>query len=852
MNDCILKINGTLRNDVEVRRVSFGYTGPSRAELFAADRLDAASGLLENNDLVQIWHASESSENLIFHGWIYRVIPGSVATEGVSYLALDRRARLADAKVRVNGGYSYAWNRRGFHCDHGAGAAGPGGLNSLWTTGEILIDILEHALGVPEDGSAIPSHHADASYVTEPFLSASDYTYIASDVLAMDAQVTEFSVNGESLAEAITRLVDATGGDYGWRVAPDGRIRVVNHRLCPTVSVRAGEEGHYVDEAGKDYNLEDNRLSFNLDGVFTRVTIQGDDGTDMVMPANVLEGENEETGNSEVLLVSSDEPGWHSVWRLPHDQERMSWRPVSSDVPEGWGTFPNGPRLYRGTREGGKIALAPTDWFYNPQNFMIYVWPGADWELGEDETLWGWYYYNTPFKVTAGPSGSAYSDYGFDAEYVIYDPEWKSPTGWPQSSQSASDAMAQLAAELVAQYGDARICGTVTIDAASRSDLDLERRISFANLDGNKWSDLDVGIMQTDWEPARRRVTHTVAHRITALDGYREARRRMELSAFMKNALYKEEKLRGCLVRQALATQPDTEDYLKVVSASESDFAPNALVRKVIGYSRKYPVEGEVFYRGGIDVSGADMNNQMMMTRLAKQEWSHSSQPDALPPGRYVEIEPLIGRLAMVTAVYSQLNYVKCRFYRPKIGLEWPIPVNGEGEFTAYLDAWGAAPSVSDIGVIFGGSSEISGGGDDDRDVKLFWYPLWAGDWYDGAGAQEGDMSVPGSYAMTKCTLHTTDRSAHPHLKRLRIPCYASDIAESADEAGHGDYVAVGLTEDLDNTRLVVTRHKLDCAPVVSDAQESGFCASDTLIVRDIAVINSTNTLVVCRKARGV
>ena len=737
MSDYVLKVNGQERADIEVRRVSIGYVGAGRAELFSPCRFDASSGLLQSNDEVEIWYEEESPEKLVFRGRITRVTPGSVSTEGMSYAAVDKRAVLGSAKVRINGSYTYAWNRRGFHCDAGTGAGGPSGESSLWTIGEILIDILEHAFGVPAGGSAIPTHHPLEAFVTEPYLSSSDFSYVASDILGIDVSIPEFTVDGDGLAEAMTRLLDASGGSRTWYVKPDGEMRVVDVSQTPTSTVRAGECGHYVDEAGKQYNLEDNRLSFCLDGVYTQVTLQGDDSTELVKPANVDPGGNEAIGDAGLYLVSSDDPTWHSIWYPPHSQEKMSWKPVSSDLPPTWASFVAGPRLYRGAEDGMKTVLSPTDWLYNAQTNRIYIRPGVEWTLSDGESLWGWYYCYAPYRVSAGPSGSAYSDYGLVNELVVYDPEWKSPSGWPVSSQSSSDAMVALAQELVGQYGDVRVSGTVTVDVESEGDLGLERRLRFENLEGSKWSDLDVGIMQVEWQPGQGSATYTVARRITALESYQSLRQRMELNVFMKNQRYREEKLRGCLVRGAEDRQPPPVEsggghHVKPVSVLSSDYAPSVLMDKLIGYGWYYDHQGlGRKYKTKMDVIGSDMSEQHTIVRAATQA-SDLPSPSYLERGHYAEVEPLVARIARIAEVPSPFHLrarVRVRFSSPKIRGPFPHASDywAEGELEARIpnsiDSSWLEPG--DLGVLFGSTfcagHEHAGSG---RMTELVWYPL--------------------------------------------------------------------------------------------------------------------------------
>ena len=272
-----LYIDDVLRDDLCVRRIRASFVAPCEAELSYAGRHDAALD-------VQLYDSVVISEGATvrFRGRITEVRPGGVAEEGVSFLAHDARWRLENEPVRINGRGFYVWNQRGSTCNEGLGGYdSPGADGGKWTCGEIVLDILEHALGLPAGGSDIAGHHGDGCCVTATYLTADDVAgYTASDILALDSVCGEFSVDNTPVAQAISLLLGLNGGFYGWRIDPaSGELVVVDLDALPATDLEAGQLGQWQDAAGTDYRLLDNRLEWSLDGVCSTIVIQGTDRT---------------------------------------------------------------------------------------------------------------------------------------------------------------------------------------------------------------------------------------------------------------------------------------------------------------------------------------------------------------------------------------------------------------------------------------------------------------------------------------------------------------------------------------------------------------------------------------------
>ncbi|MHC4592654.1 MAG: hypothetical protein ACYS8L_08175, partial [Planctomycetota bacterium] len=191
-------VNAVLREDLKVLHIRASYVRPWEAELYVPGRHDAAPAL-GLNDLVRV--REPATGRTLFRGNVVEAAPGGIGREGVRWRVCGKRWRLENEPVRINGRGMYLWNRRGHTCREGEGGEdSPGQDGGKWTAGEIIVDVLEHALGVPPGGSGIPGHHGVSGCCTETYLTDDDITgYDAADLLALDSVVGEFSVSNTSV-----------------------------------------------------------------------------------------------------------------------------------------------------------------------------------------------------------------------------------------------------------------------------------------------------------------------------------------------------------------------------------------------------------------------------------------------------------------------------------------------------------------------------------------------------------------------------------------------------------------------------------------------------------------------------
>jgi len=595
MADCSIYVNDALVTDpgLRVRYVRASYVRPWEAGLLFSGRHDSETG-------VRLWDEVRIEEggSVRFRGNVTEVRPGGVAEEGVGFVARGKRFRLANEPVRINGRGFYLWNRRGHTCSEGRGGEdSPGRDGGKWTAGEIIIDILEHALGLPPAGSDIPGHHGDPSCATETYLTASDVAgYTAAEWLALDSVVGEFSVDDTSVADAISLLLALNGGLYGWYVDPaTGGLVLANLDELPTTDIQAGELGQWQDADGTDYRLLGNELAWSLDGVCSRIVVQGTDRLTEEQPANIEGSANPGQGDEgEMELVAAPWKGFAAAYRpLAQPKRHFTLHTIDEEgtytPPEGFWSYSHLPRLYVGTEAGAKYV-------YQPPSGVYPVWlapcgiiafdgvPG----LGANEKLWGWYWAQTPFTVAAGPDGDAYLCYGYERTRTVYDAAFKHITSWPQGGMPDDEtAMGVLAERLLRLYRDVRRQGVLRVDEADLDTYHLGRRYNVLNLGPvppattsttaappctrmpTCWDTLAINAVDVLYDFERDLTEITVANSFFLLEEYAELQERLELNLFAQRDLNLSESIYDCQIRQPYA-QDSVDDNLPTTTTTEA------------------------------------------------------------------------------------------------------------------------------------------------------------------------------------------------------------------------------------------------------------------------------------------
>jgi hypothetical protein len=506
-----------------IERAESGLLGAEKV-VFRDETIRHDEGVLvTNDDRVRV----EADESVVFDGWVRLNEPQGVAKEGIAYTAYGPRWRLEnEVCVRVNGSYAYTYNP-----NSGRDSRAPeGGWLGRWTVGEVIVDLLEHALGIPESGSAIPLHHSGSEDVYDVYMTSDLISgYDAETILSFTTRVTEFDVQGMRFGDALTLLLQQEG-QVGWYIDPDTKeLRFVWLGAGATVSLSAGEIGHHADELGKGYEVEDNPLRMSLEEVYTKIIIQGRNKTVEIRPEG-MPGGRPQTPLGNARLEKGWDPSLETSWRWEdwraghyNGDNRYEWvwrryvaAPVEqrvwrlgmmqddNGIPYGTGTWLCGV-VFHGAEQGPKTRVFAERVIYYEYGVVLFLRPYLP---PSGEGLWAWYRCEQPFVVTLGPAGSAYTNYGLISEMVIYDEGFEHKTSRLPTRGSYysifggrddTGHMLQVAQRLLSVYGSERIYGAVVLDGISPGRFAPGTRVNFAHL--QKWSNVGLDVMQTICEP---------------------------------------------------------------------------------------------------------------------------------------------------------------------------------------------------------------------------------------------------------------------------------------------------------------------------------------------------------------
>jgi len=652
-------VNGVLCPGLEIRQLKCSYVGPWSADLSYAGRHDTYGGPCGCSLGATVRVQDSSTGEVVFRGHVEDEVPGGVAREGVDYVAHGLRSRLENEPVNINGRAFYCWNTRGFRCGHKSGEDSPGRDGGFWTVGEIILDILEHAKGIPAEGSDIAGHHSSAGCVTDTYLSDDDLAgYDAAAILAIDTPIGEFSVSNTPLAAAIEELLAWAGQFYGWYVDTGGVLRVVDLKNRPPISIEAGELGQWQDAGGRNYTLLDNDLTYSLDGVYSRVLVQGADRTVEVKPANIETSGNAALNDGgELELVDSPWGDWPCAYRnLDQPYRRWTWKGVGWNgscryggdecgVPDNQFGIYWGPRVYKGTEAGAKeffTGPAGYQWRVNQRTGIVMFYYDAEGELEGEEKLWGWYWASVPFTVEAGPAGNAYECFGRDRTFKVHDPAFKAPSGYPQAGNDEA-AMQILADRLLQQRKNVRVQGRLQIDELDPTTNHLLYRFNVTRLESAttstsaacwpppvNWSTLKASCVEVTYDFEARTTELTVANTFYMLEGYSELKNKLEQGLLAGREYALSENIVSCQV-QAGSFDPDEQEqqygtttgYPPTTTTTTTTLAPPTTT--TTAYALGCDVE-DTFNRGDSDDMGANWTecgtNMEIANHRAEVQWA--------------------------------------------------------------------------------------------------------------------------------------------------------------------------------------------------------------------------------------
>ena len=525
-------------------------------------RADSTAAVVKQNDLVLISDSADFS-TIRFRGWVKQINPNDLSVEGVAYRAFDMRYRLErEIPAMRNGGYAWQYNR-----DGNPNATAPGyGWYNFWTVGQALHDVLEHAFDVPSgampnagSGSNIPEHHTSTVDVNNTYLTSSDVTdYDKETIDDMDRELITFDVSGSCLGQVFTLLCQEQT-EHAWYIHADSAALVIVDISASTpVNINAGELGHHVDESGKSYNLQSCKLTFSLDGVYSKVTVQGKDKVLFCRPKDIVypvvsntPGQYWTVSDTESALEKGWDPwleqfwdydtakygGYNGddamewVWKryIVHTEDHWPWRPgIAGDA--GWNF--NCGHLFYANEQGKKLG-------WGGGSYIIYFDKGAIkfWSAlppGWHKNLYCWMAYYSPFVVSVGHSGSAYSNYGHKAELVLVNENFEHGNSrWPDNStygggyggQEAHDdtaRMTQIATRIHAALSSEIASAELAINPIDLDTYTVHKKVNLKNLD--KWGGIGLQIFHIRVDCERETMTLACANRVdgVSMDGIKE------------------------------------------------------------------------------------------------------------------------------------------------------------------------------------------------------------------------------------------------------------------------------------------------------------------------------------------
>ena len=472
-----LYVNDVSRDDLQVLSIRAGYLAPWEA----GSTTPAATTPPSAWGCSTMW-SSRSTARCASAAASPACAPGGVACEGITFTAQDARWRLENEPVRINGRGSYVWNQRGSTCTTGKGGYdSPGRDGDKWTCGEIVADILEHALGVPAGGSGIPGHHGSVCCVPDPYLSTRRHRRLRRRLHPRAGQHLRRVQRGQHAGRPghqpaagperrLLRLVHRPGH----RRAGGGRPGLAGGRRPP--GRRAGPTGR--TRPARTTACWTTRLEWSLDGVATTITIQGA-GQDASCSAR-------RTWTAWATRPSATAASWRR-WRRPGSAGRPAYRPLCQPARVATGaeqidmdnefTPPAGFMGYTSRSPASTSARPPAPSASTAlQRLPARLEPGhrhhrlpggpARRDGRRREALGLLLRQRRPSPSSAGPEGDAYDCYGYECARTVYDPSFRSVDGWPQPAEDHDDeaAMAVLAGRLLRQYRDVRRQGTLVLD----------------------------------------------------------------------------------------------------------------------------------------------------------------------------------------------------------------------------------------------------------------------------------------------------------------------------------------------------------------------------------------------------
>jgi len=527
-----VKVDGTIVTDLEITSISYGYPFGSEATLFYKGPHDVGLAYMTNNNDIQI--STDGFLTLIFRGRLSLNNPRGVLREGVSY-RVDGLERVANRyKVKYNSSLQWVYNQ-----DNNLDFYSPNASGRPWTVGQIMVDILEHALGLTTT-SAIPKHHPFTTSVTDPYLPSTVLTsYNATALLALNRQMGTVRVKGENFWTMLLHLLDFAD-HHGLYIDPtdptNPTLTVWNYADSTPTPVYFGVIDSHVDDPSYVPNVKDSDIKFSLDGCKTKIIIEGRPSFQENLSITMIDNSANDGSPPGTSWIAKD-----PIYR------RMAVSYFSAETGttiHKLSTGDNSPRL---------VGIDPNTVTFDIERGIAY----SDTPLTAPVTAQA--FYAVPVQVVAGPGGSAYTNYGVVIEEGIFDAKFSAsgendnyaiyarsgqtihyPTLYskffPESSVTSSGSsssgagtigiMQDVASALLARLGDERVSAEFLLDNIDFDTYNLQSSIYCMGLTGSQWDTLNAQVMKIDVDIQSNSMRLFCSNDIYKNEVYPEFRRR--------------------------------------------------------------------------------------------------------------------------------------------------------------------------------------------------------------------------------------------------------------------------------------------------------------------------------------
>jgi hypothetical protein len=563
-----VKVDGVERSHITVESLKVSYGEPRQLVLVNKAVAPDVETLLTNYNVITC--SADDWVTLCFSGHVTNNQNNGYGADTSTYTCLDMRERYSSLVHKWIGHVHFRYNEDVATLVQPDSTCplywttndydGTGIPKWWWTIGEIIIDVLEHACGVtkgvdtegnpPTGFSLIPDHHPAApagAYLTDAEIMSWDGWLLLTDARFRDQQIGEIEFTSTFLTDILSELLEMAG-NFGWYLDPDDMaLHIVDLDATATVTVTAGVSGHCIDESGAGYELIDNPMGFNLSECITTAYIQGYPKRMEVRPdTDDIRGYRafhlDELGTHTVAhypgttVAWDKDDAWQFVYDTNNDDRQWYLRRFRGPV---------GQRVWdRSLVSVASMSVVALEWLpgdldfrvagaiqearYNEGWFKLIRWPSYTDHLRHIDNMHAWYVYiDQEFEYQYGPTGSAYSNYGYVGEISEYCPEiiWENTyrvrvlsstgyanavnAGWLAPARQETDMLEQRANYLMRGRGDEIVNGTITTDGVDLAKwLPPGKRLRFANL--GKWSTLDCPITEVTFFPNEDRTELTI------------------------------------------------------------------------------------------------------------------------------------------------------------------------------------------------------------------------------------------------------------------------------------------------------------------------------------------------------